>query len=84
MVELIVLEFFEIRLVLDHLIEETLIFGMRVDDQQDDEEDIEKERVDGADQGLIVNRLDEYHVSAHKQQREKTCEYVQKSKFTTA
>ena len=52
---------------------------MRVHDQQDDEENIEKERADGADQGLIVNRLDEYHVSDHKQQWEKTCEYVQKA-----
>lgn len=57
---------------------------MRVDDQQDDEEDIEEERVDGADQSLVVDRLYEYHVSAHKQQWEKTCDYVQKSKFTTA
>ena len=67
MVELIVFQSFEVRLVFKHLIKETFVFGVSVDDEQDYEENIKKKGVDGADQCLVVCWFYEDHVSTDKQ-----------------
>lgn len=80
-VELVVGEPLEVGLVLDHLREVGVLLGARVDHQQDGQQDVQQERVDGVDQRLVVLPLDVHHVPAYEQHWEQAEQGVQEGEL---
>lgn len=81
MVKLVVSELLEIRLILDHLIEVGVVFRVSINNQQNGKENVEEERVDGIDQGLVVLPFYVNHISTYEEHWKQAKQSIEKCKF---